>query len=45
VQAILGKSPESADSWVLVSVYESGSSDDTPKFLAVLEVLLVALGE
>jgi hypothetical protein len=30
---------------VLVSIYESGSSDDTPKFLAVMEVLLLAVGE
>jgi hypothetical protein len=45
LQAILGASPESADNFILVSIYESGSTDDTPKFLAVLEVLLVALGK
>jgi hypothetical protein len=28
----------------MISIYESGSTDDTPKFLAILEVLLLAVG-
>ncbi|GFH20933.1 uncharacterized protein HaLaN_18141 [Haematococcus lacustris] len=32
------------DGTLLVSIYESGSTDATPQYLAVLEVLLEALG-
>jgi hypothetical protein len=28
-----------------VSIYESGSGDDTPKFVAILELLLTAVGK
>jgi hypothetical protein len=46
LQAVLGDATaDHAEGHVLVSIYESGSSDDTPKFLAVMEVLLLAVGE
>jgi hypothetical protein len=45
LQAVIGDAAtENAEGHVLVSIYESGSSDDTPKFLPILEVLLLALG-